>query len=213
MPGARPGAGTPCSRYREAMADAVASAGSAGMTYAEYLERERRSSTKHEFVRGELFAMSGARRAHNQIAGNVFALLWNAFQGRPCLVYGSDIRVKTGDEVGTYPDVSALCGIPSFSDATEDELLDPRLVVEVLSDSTEAYDRGEKFEHYESIPALREYLLASSSRQRLELFRRNDDGTWSRSVHGAGASVRLDSVGVELAVDAVYARAFAEPAG
>lgn len=180
----------------------------APLTYAEYRERERASPAKHEFVDGEIFAMSGARRVHNQIAANFLALCWTAFRERRCVVYGSDMRVVTADDVAAYPDVSALCGAPRFSDDVQDELVNPSLLVEVLSESTEAYDRGEKFEHYETIASLREYVLASSTKPRLEVFRRADGGAWTRITAVAGERVTFESVGVTLSVDEIYARAF-----
>ncbi len=179
-------------------------------TYAEYVGLERTSGSKHEFVRGELFAMAGGRRAHNLVAGNVTRLLGNALLGRPCLVFNSDMRVRTGDGVGTYPDASALCGKPTFSDSTEDELLNPSVIVEVLSESTERYDRGDKFEHYRSIASFDTYVLVSSSRSHVEVFSRGADGAWSFREFGSGQVISLGSIGVELTVDELYSKVFGE---
>ncbi len=178
------------------------------LTYEEYVARERTSEVKHEYVAGELFAMAGAKRAHNLISGNVVTILNTQLRDRPCLVFNSDMRVRTRDLVGAYPDVSALCGRPSFLDDGEDDLLNPTAIVEVLSDSTERYDRGEKFEHYQTIPSFQEYLLASSTRPRVEVFTRQEDGGWLLHAYGPGEVARLTSLGVELAVDEVYRKVF-----
>lgn len=178
------------------------------MSYEEYVAIERTSEAKHEYVGGQLFAMAGAKRAHNLIAVNVATSLAVSLRERPCLVFNSDMRVRTADQVGTYPDVSALCGRPEFLTPTEDDLLNPMLIVEVLSDSTERYDRGEKFEHYQSITAMQEYVLASSSRPRLEVFVRREDGSWNLRAYGPGEVAKLSSLGVELAVDDVYLKVF-----
>src|SRR5438045_3509978 len=115
------------------------------MTYEEYRAFERSSSTKHEFVGGEVFAMSDGTFDHSTIAANVIATLHPALRESGCATLTSDMRVRTGDDVGAYPDVSVVCGERRFSDNTRDELLNPTVLVEVLSPSTEAYDRGDKF--------------------------------------------------------------------
>lgn len=180
-------------------------------TYAEYVALERASDTKHEFAGGEIFAMAGGTRAHNLVAGNVIRVLGNALLGRACLVFNSDMRVKTGDAVGAYPDASALCGKPAFSDATEDELLNPSVVVEVLSDSTERYDRGDKFEHYRSIATFTTYVLLSQSRAHVEVFTKAADGSWSFREYGPQQSIELAALDVRLDVDDLYAKVFDGP--
>lgn len=178
-----------------------------GLTYDEYVARERGSEVKHEFVAGELFAMAGAKRAHNLITVNISTSLSAQLRERPCLVFSPDMRIRTRDDVGAYPDVSALCGRPELG-AGEDELLNPTLIVEVLSESTERYDRGEKFEHYQTIPSLQEYVLASSSKPRLEVFTRQADGSWVLRAYGPGEVAKLTSLGVELAVEDAYRKVF-----
>ena len=178
------------------------------LTYEEYVARERTSEAKHEYVAGELFAMAGAKRAHNLISGNVVTILNTQLRDRPCLVFNSGVRVRTGDLVGAYPDVSALCGRPAFLDEGEDDLLNPTVIVEVLSDSTERYDRGEKFEHYQTVPSFREYVLASSTRPRIEVFTRQDDGGWLLRAYGPGEVAGMSSLDVSLAVDEVYRKVF-----
>lgn len=179
-----------------------------GLTYEEYVAGERTSEVKHDFVAGQLFAMSGAKRAHNLITVNISSSISSQLRSRPCLIFSPDMRVRTRDEVGTYPDVSALCGRPEFLDDSEDDLLNPTLIVEVLSESTERYDRGEKFEHYQTIPSFQEYVLASSSKPRLEVFTRQADGSWNLRTYGPGEVAKLTSLGVDLAVDDVYLKVF-----
>lgn len=176
------------------------------LTFDEYRELELTSETKHEWVRGEIFAMAGAKRAHNRVAVTLATQLEVALQDRPCLVFNSDMRVRTADDVAAYPDVSALCGEPRF-DAGEDELQNPTFIAEVLSPSTEAYDRGEKFEHYRTMPSLQEYLLASSTRPLVEVYRRESDG-WKLRVYGPGDRVELASLGCQFAVEDVYRKVF-----
>jgi Uma2 family endonuclease len=145
-------------------------------SYDAYLAFERASPTKHEFAGGEIFSMAGGSRAHNRLAMRFGALLETALRDRPCLVFGSDQRVRTADDIAAYPDVSALCERPEFSDANEDELRNPALIVEVLSPSTEACDRGDKFAHYRTLASLSEYVLASATAPQLEVYTRESDG-------------------------------------
>src|SRR4051812_40698878 len=130
------------------------------LTPEQYLEIERAAEYKSEYFDGEMFAMSGAREAHNVVAMNIGAELREQLRQKPCRVYPSDMRVRVSSTgLYTYPDVVAVCDKPQFADEVTDTLLNPVLVVEVLSPSTEAYDRGRKFDHYKTIESLREYLL------------------------------------------------------
>lgn len=174
----------------------------------EYLACERRAAFKSEFYEGQMFAMAGASRAHNLLAGAFFAQLYNRLpRTSRCEAYVSDMRVKipaTG--LYTYPDVSAACP-PEFEDAHGDTLVNPVVIVEVLSDSTEAYDRGRKFEHYRRLPSLREYLLVSQRERHVDHYVRQDDGTWLlREVAGADAVLTLAALGCELPLAALYER-------
>jgi Uma2 family endonuclease len=149
------------------------------LTPEQYLEIERRAEYKSEYYQGEMFAMAGAREAHNLIAGNLYAGIQAQLRSRTCRAYGSDMRVRVGATgLHTYPDVLVVRGEPQFLDGQRDTLLNPTLIAEVLSPSTEAYDRGRKFEHYRSIESLAEYLLVSSERVSAELFARQLDGRW-----------------------------------
>jgi len=149
------------------------------LTPEEYLEIERRAEYKSEYYRGEMFAMAGARAAHNLVNSNSLRELSNQLRSGPCQVYSSDMRVHipaTG--LYTYPDLVAACDKPQFIDDEFDTLLNPLVIGEVVSPSTEVYDRTEKFEHYQTIPSLMEYLLLSSERMHADLFTRASDGKW-----------------------------------
>jgi Uma2 family endonuclease len=183
------------------------------LTPEEYLAFERSSEQRHEFADGEIFAMSGGTREHSLIAVNIAGELRHALLDRPCEVHASDMRVKiqpTGRYL--YPDASVVCGRPLFEDATRDTLLNPVLIVEVLSDSSEAYDRGDKFAQYRTIESLKEYVLASQKEARIEHFRRLPDGSWLLRIFQRGDRVGLDSTGIELSVDRAYLKVFDPPA-
>ena len=149
------------------------------LTPQQYLARERQAVTKSEYLRGEMFAMSGASREHNLIAGNVNRELGEQLRERECEVYQADMRVKirpTG--LYTYPDVTVVCGEPEFEDAEVDTLLNPTVLVEVLSPSTADYDRGGKFTHYRRLPSLQEYVLISQDRPLVEHYVRQGKDEW-----------------------------------
>ncbi|MFZ5897510.1 MAG: Uma2 family endonuclease [Myxococcota bacterium] len=171
------------------------------LSFAEYLAFERRSSDKHEFVDGQVYAMAGARYAHNRVVANTVRALGNALSGGSCVALPSDMKVRAPSARVYYPDAS-VCGPPSFHDEQEDVLLNPSVIVEVLSDSTERIDRGEKFSAYTLLPSLDHYILIASKRCRVERFARDRD--WRVLIVGAGESVRLETLGVELSVDALY---------
>jgi Uma2 family endonuclease len=178
-------------------------------TSAEYLAAERASPTKHEFFDGEIFAMAGASFEHNKIVGNLVGELRSALRHRPCDVTPSDLRVKVpATGLYTYPDVTVLCGDPLFEDDGRDTLLNPTVLVEVLSESTEGYDRGKKFRNYRSIATFREYVLVAQDGVAVERYTRGDDGVWSLHESGAGERLVLASIGCEIAVDEIYLKVF-----
>jgi Uma2 family endonuclease len=187
----------------------------ARLTEAEYLRLERAAEFKSEYFDGEMFAMAGGTRAHSLISTNVTGELRAGLKNTPCVTYNADLRIKselTG--LYTYPDVSVVCGEQRFLDNEEDTLLNPTLVVEVLSDSTEAYDRGKKLEYYRRIPSLREYLLVSQREPRVEQFIRQEDGTWSlKEAAGLNDEIRLASIGVTLRLAEVFAKVQFTPGG
>ena len=153
--------------------------------FDDWLAAERTAAQgRSEYVDGEIFAMAGGSEAHNLIAGNVVGELRNRFKGRPCYVYTSDmkVRIESGN-LGAYPDAMAVCGERVFWDERKDVIANPALIVEVLSDSTEAYDRGDKFAHYRTIPSLRAYLLLSQHRISAELYLRQSNGDWLLSTY------------------------------
>jgi Uma2 family endonuclease len=146
----------------------------------EYLAIERAAETRSEYLNGEMFAMSGTSYAHTRIKGNIAYRASVQLEGGPCEVLTSDMRVKVSSSgLYTYPDLIILCGKPELEDSYFDTLLNPQVLVEVLSDSTEKYDRGLKFEHYRRIPTLREYILVSQNRILVERFARQLNNSWN----------------------------------
>jgi Uma2 family endonuclease len=175
-------------------------------TATEYLSMERAASEKHEFAFGEIFAMTGASARHVEIAGNIAGELRNQLRQRPCRVYSMDLRICVDTEHRyTYPDVVAICSQPKFLDDTLDTLLNPELIVEVLSESTRNYDRGDKFQQYRGISSFREYLLVDQAKVHVERYSKQNDGTWSLwETDAIDDVVQLESVGVRIAVSEIY---------
>ena len=178
------------------------------ITPEEYLAAERKAETKSEYFGGEVFAMVGASKRHNLIAANIIRVFGNQLVDRPCNVYPSDMRVKvsaTGKY--TYPDVVVACEPEQFDDAENDTLLNPVVIVEVLSASTEAYDRGKKFEGYQQIESLTEYILVAQEPYRIEQYVRQSDKEWRYSeYHTAEDVVKISVISCELALKDVYAK-------
>ena len=175
------------------------------MTESEYLEMERNSDSKHEFYQGEIFAMAGAKRVHNQIVFNISGLLFNHFREKNCNAYGSDMRVQVSTNgLYTYPDIVVVCGEEKYLDKTEDTFLNPSLIIEVLSDSTENYDRGKKFALYRGLESLKEYMLVSSEYRKVEIFRKNGAGQWVLSDVNEDEPAVLESVGCSLLLNDIY---------
>lgn len=176
------------------------------LTPEQYLKIEREAKCKSEYFQGEMFAMAGAGWVHNRVVANLIGGLYR--QPRPsfCQVCPSDMRVRVhATGLHTYPDVVVVCGVPQFLDERRDTLLNPSLLVEVLSPSTEAYDRGRKSEHYRSIESLREYLLVASDHVHAELYTRQPDGPWLfTSADRLEDSLDLQSIGCRLALADLY---------
>jgi Uma2 family endonuclease len=172
----------------------------------QYLSIERQSETKSEYLSGEIFSMAGASERHNLIVANLVGEFRSQLKGRPCKVYPSDMRVKiraTG--LYTYPDVTVVCGDSEFEDDHKDTLLNPTLIVEVLSESTEAYDRGKKFEHYRSVKSLSDYLLVAQEAASIEYYVRQEDGKWLLSPYKeAHDTIEFASVRCALPLREVY---------
>lgn len=149
------------------------------LTPKRYLDVERRAERRSEFVAGQAYAMAGGTPEHNQIAPNITAELRQRLRPRGCRTFSSDQRVYSpSSDAYLYPDVTVVCGSPTFTDRFADTLANPTLIVEVLSPSTELFDRGIKFGLYRQIPSLRVYILVSSREARIEVFCRQDDGDW-----------------------------------
>ncbi|MGH9948188.1 MAG: Uma2 family endonuclease [Pyrinomonadaceae bacterium] len=176
------------------------------MSPEQYLEFERASEEKHEFRNGEIRSMSGAKRSHNLIALNTGSEIHQALKGKNCEGYPSEMRVfvpETG--LYTYPDLVVVCGNHEFQDDVLDTLLNPVLIVEILSESTESYDRGLKFQNYRSIDSLREYVLISQNRAAVEKYVKHGDGFWLlSSAIGLEATINLESIDSILSLTDIY---------
>ena len=173
-------------------------------TVEEYLAFERSSEEKHEYYAGEIFAMSGASREHNLIVTNTVVSLGSQLRGRPCEVYPSDMRIKVSAIKYTYPDVSVVCDEPQFMDGEFDTLLNPTFIVEVLSSSTENYDRGKKSEHYRTLESLQEYVLIAQNEVHVEHYIRAS-GKWVLTeAKTLEAAIELPSIGCKLLLADVY---------
>lgn len=176
------------------------------MTEEEYLAFERGSSTKHEYFKGYIYAMTGAKEPHNLISGNIIAALHPQLRRKGCRIYPSDMRVKvmqTG--LNTYPDITIVCGAPQFTDNVRDTIVNPMVIIEVLSASTERYDRGMKFQNYRTIETLYDYLLIAQDHYHIEHFSRQENGLWIfQEATNIELSVNIQSVGCVLALQDVY---------
>lgn len=172
------------------------------LTEAEYLALEAAATEKSEFVDGELLAMSGVSIAHDTIVGNLHLALGNALRGTPCRVHSSDVRVRIAETgLYAYPDLSIVCGAPELDGANPPSLLNPRVLVEVLSASTERWDRGAKLAHYRHRASVELIVLVDSRAREVERIARNPDGTWLLSDHVSGNVVIH---GVPVAIDEIY---------
>jgi len=185
------------------------------MTPTEYLALERSAEIKGEYFDGEIFAMAGASREHNLIVGNLVRELGNQLRKGPCEVYPSDMRVKV-DRTGlyTYPDVVVVCDEPQFEDEHSDTLLNPTLLIEVISESTEKYDRGKKSSHYRRLASLKEYLLVSQAEPHVEHYARQDRDHWLLAeATGTNSNIELPALQITIELSEVYARLAFEATG
>ncbi|MDZ4287434.1 MAG: Uma2 family endonuclease [Prosthecobacter sp.] len=178
------------------------------MTPEEFAAFEEKSDVRHEYLNGDIIAMAGGTEVHSLISCNASGELWSALKKRPCRVYESNMRIKieaTGSE--TYPDCSVVCGTSKFEDLRRQTLLNPLLIIEVLSESTEIYDRGKKFWNYRHIPSLQEYVLITPTEALIEVFTRQPTDEWLMRVYeGLQAQVRLDSLDLILPIASFYAK-------
>lgn len=172
--------------------------------YSDYLAHEADSNVKHEYLDGEIYAIAGGSPAHAELSVAVSSALRAQLQNAPCRVFSSDLRVRVAATgLATYPDVTVVCGPLERDKEGRETVLNPKVLVEVLSDGTERYDRGEKFEHYKQIPSFEEYILVSQKEAHVEVWRRQD-GAWNRREAKSGERLTLESIDSELVVDDLY---------
>ena len=185
------------------------------MTEAEYLEFERDSTEKHEFVNGEIIDMSGGTPRHSLIAANLTHALMSRIAGRPCLVFSSDLRVNVAvTSMYAYPDLTMVCGHPQYHAKDRNIVLNPTLLIEVLSDSTAGYDRGPKAAHYRRLPTLKEYLFVSQDERLVEHYRRSDNDQWLLTASTGERTIPIHCLDAEISLDEIYARVeLLEPTG
>ena len=178
------------------------------LTAEQYLELETRAEFRSEYIAGEMIAMSGASLDHNQIVGNIHALLWNQLRGNHCRVIATDLRLQTARrKMMTYPDLMVLCGPVKMLENRTDTVTDATLIIEVLSASTRSWDLGQKFEYYRSLPSLAEYLVVEQKAMRASHHSRQPDGSWLlRDLAGPEAVIKLDSIQCTLTLAALYER-------
>jgi len=177
------------------------------ISFEDWLQGERAAiEGRSEYVAGEIFAMAGGSEEHNLIVTNVVGELRAQLKQQPCPVYPSDMKVRISSaEVGAYPDVMVICGDRAFYDGRRDLVTNPLLIVEVLSESTEAYDRGQKFAYYRLLESLEAYLLIAQDRVSVDLYRRQDDGSWNlRSYADLNDVVELPTINARLALSELY---------
>jgi Uma2 family endonuclease len=175
------------------------------MSLEAYLDFERQSETKHEYLNGEVFAMTGASERHNLIVLNTGASLHAQLRKRPCKVYPSDMRVRVkGTSFYTYPDLSAVCGNTEFEDDVLDTLLNPNVIIEVLSPSTESYNRGKKFQQYRKLDSLQDYVLIAQDSMRIEHYARQGEQWILTDITAPDGVVTLASIGCTLVLSDVY---------
>jgi Uma2 family endonuclease len=174
-------------------------------TAQQYLDLERAAEHKSEYINGRIYAVAGASRQHNQITFNIAGELRSQLKDRPCLAYASDMRVKiSATGLYTYPDIVALCQDPQFEDTGMDTLINPEVIVEVLSESTEAYDRGEKFAHYRRLPSVSEYLLIAQDQTRVEHYLRQDKQWLLTEFDALNDGVALNTIACHLSLAEIY---------
>ncbi|MBI5504503.1 MAG: Uma2 family endonuclease [Deltaproteobacteria bacterium] len=175
-------------------------------TTDEYLALERSHPERHQYLAGEMFAMGGASERHNLVVMNAAGELRTQLKGRPCRTYANDMRVKVAPTgLYTYPDIVVVCGGPRFDDEQRDTLVNPSVLIEVVSPSTEAYDRGEKFAHYRRLESLAEYVLIAQDAVHVEHYLRQSDNQWLLSeTDRLDGMLRLPSIECELALAEIY---------
>lgn len=173
----------------------------------DYLARERDAADKSEYLNGTIVAMAGASREHNEVVMSLTFAVMLCLRGTECRAYGSDMRVRTTEGNYCYPDLSIVCGKPRFTDIKGDVLLDPVVIMEVLSPTTESLDRGEKLRSYQQTSSVKEIVLISQHRRRVERYERQGGGLWLyEALEGEAAVLKLVSCGGEIPLGEFYDR-------
>jgi Uma2 family endonuclease len=181
-------------------------------TFSDYLALEASSNVKHEFLAGQIYGMAGGSPEHAALKASVTGLLFPQIRAGRCRAHDADLRVRvihTG--LATYPDVTVVCGRRARDPEDPDAVVNPTLIVEVLSRSTEDYDRGDKFEHYKRIPSLEQYVIVSHREREVEVWTRGGDGEWTKAVARSGQKAALASIGAEIDVRELYDAAEEQP--
>jgi Uma2 family endonuclease len=177
------------------------------LTEEQYLALDRAAEFKSEYFDGEMFAMSGGSMEHARLQKNITGELYNALRERDCEPFGSDFRVRVSSRMYTYPDVSVVCGKPALADDRQDVLLNPAVIFEVLSPSTETYDRGFKFKHYRTVASLQDYILVNQTEIRIEHYTRQANNLWIlRDYQSLEEEMTISSIAVSLPLGRVYNR-------
>src|SRR5262245_23265686 len=183
----------------------------AKLTPEEFLAWERVQEDRHIYVHGEIFAMAGGSPRHNRLAARAIARLENGIDPSRCGVFTSDQKLGLPNDAFVYADAVVICGAPSLRSGTTDVVTNPSVVIEVLSKGTETYDRGEKQKGYLALPSLEHLVLVAQSEQRIEVYTRQSDGSFRFEVVVSGQTVRLERIGVNIAIDDLYAGVFELP--
>ncbi len=177
------------------------------LTEEQYLALDRAAEFKSEYFDGEMFAMSGGSMRHADLQSNLHGELFAALHNGECRVYGPDFRVRVSGRMYTYPDISVVCGTRLLADDSQDVLLNPIAIAEILSPSTETYDRGLKFQHYRTIASLQDYLLVDQNQVRIEQYTRQDNNLWTlRDYQSLDEEMTIASIGVSLSLRRIYDR-------
>lgn len=174
-------------------------------SYDQYLALERSSNVKHEYLGGQIYAMAGGTPEHAALAAAVIGVLYAQLRGGPCRSYDADLRVRVpATGLATYPDVTVVCGEPQRDPTDPDAVTNPTMIIEVLSRTTEAYDRTEKFEHYQQLASLQQYVLVAHAERAVEVWTRRDDGQFAATTSGPGERAELSAAQAVLDVDELY---------
>lgn len=183
----------------------VANAHPVDYSYREYVAHDAASNTKHEYLDGQIYAMAGGTPEHAALISSVHGHLWAQIGGTRCRPHMADLRIRVLETgLATYPDIPIVCGRSERDPEDANTVTNPTVIVEVLSASTERYDRGEKFEHYKRLPSLRAYVMVAHDRRAIEVWTRDSDGNWTQAVCKSGDTATIDAIHASLDVDRVY---------